>query len=104
MKLRSPNTTLAARVIADQTLFAPTNLFVFLSTMAVLEGKDPAKKIASSYSDILTANWTVWPLVQTLNFKFVPLEGRVLVVNLVSLGKFWGHILLVLVAGSEVDE
>lgn len=72
--------------------------------MAVLEGKDPAKKIASSYSDILTANWTVWPAVQTLNFKFVPLEGRVLVVNLVSLGEFWGYILLVWVAGSEVDE
>lgn len=88
MKLGSPNKTLVARVIADQTLFAPTNLFVFLSTMAILEGKDPAKKIASTYKDTLIANWTVWPVVQTVNFKFVPLEGRVLFVNFVSLGEF----------------
>ena len=87
MKLGSPNKTLAARVIADQTIFAPTNLFVFLSTMAILEGKDPGKKIASTYTDTLTANWTVWPAVQTVNFKFVPLEARVLFVNIVSLGE-----------------
>lgn len=87
MKLGSPNKTLVARVIADQALFAPTNLFVFLSTMAILEGKDPAKKIASTYRDTLKVNWTVWPVVQTVNFKFVPLEGRVLFVNFVSLGE-----------------
>ena len=55
--------------------------------MAILEGKDPAKKLASTYKDTLTANWTVWPVVQTVNFKFVPLEGRVLFVNFVSLGE-----------------
>ncbi len=56
--------------------------------MSILEGKDPAKKIASSYADALTANWTVWPLVQTVNFKYVPLEGRLLFVNVVSLGEY----------------
>lgn len=55
--------------------------------MAILERKDPAKKIASTYRDTLTANWTVWPVVQTVNFKFVPLEGRVLFVNFISLGE-----------------
>lgn len=55
--------------------------------MAILEGKDPGKKIASTYTDTLKANWTVWPVVQTVNFKFVPLEGRVLFVNIVSLGE-----------------
>lgn len=29
----------------------------------------------------------VWPLVQAVNFRFVPLEHRVLVVNVVSLGE-----------------
>lgn len=60
--------------------------------MAILEGKDPAKKIASTYTDTLSANWTVWPLVQTVNFKFVPLDGRVLFVNFVSLGESEGFI------------
>jgi protein Mpv17 len=56
--------------------------------MSILERKDPAKKIASSYADALTANWTVWPLVQTVNFKYAPLEGRLLFVNVVSLGEY----------------
>ena len=34
-----------ARVAADQTLFAPTNLCVFLSTMAVMEGSSPKEKL-----------------------------------------------------------
>jgi protein Mpv17 len=81
-----PNLEIVARVAADQCLFASTNLFVFLSTMAVLEGTDPQKKLESTYKQALTKNWMVWPWVQLTNFKFVPLEHRVLVVNIVSLG------------------
>jgi protein Mpv17 len=36
----------------------------------------------------LTKNWMVWPWVQMGNFKFVPLEHRVLVVNVISLGEW----------------
>ena len=82
-----PNLEILARVGADQCIFASTNLFVFLSTMAVMEGTDPKKKLESTYMNALKKNWMVWPVVQFTNFKFVPLEHRVLVVNLVSLGK-----------------
>ncbi|KAK3630057.1 Protein required for ethanol metabolism [Elasticomyces elasticus] len=81
-----PNMEIAARVAADQFVFASTNLFIFLSTMAILEGGDPKKKLESTYFEALKKNWMVWPAVQFTNFKFVPLEHRVLVVNLVSLG------------------
>jgi protein Mpv17 len=83
----SPNLEIVARVAADQCMFASCNLFVFLSTMAVLEGTDPKKKLESTYFPALQKNWMVWPAVQFTNFKFVPLEHRVLVVNVVSLGK-----------------
>ncbi len=82
-----PNVEILARVAADQCVFASTNLFVFLSTMAVLEGGDPRKKLQSTYVEALKKNWMVWPVVQFTNFMFVPLEHRVLVVNVVSLGK-----------------
>lgn len=82
-----PNLEIVARVAADQCIFASTNLFVFLSTMAVLEGSDPKKKLESTYGQALKKNWMLWPVVQFTNFKFVPLEHRVLVVNVVSLGK-----------------
>jgi len=52
----------------------------------MLEGTSPQKKLETSYFTALQKNWMVWPAVQAVNFKFVPLEHRVLVVNVVSLG------------------
>lgn len=82
-----PNLQIVARVLTDQTVFASTNLFCFLSTMALLEGTDPKKKLESTYFNALSKNWMVWPIVQFTNFKFVPLPHQVLFVNFVSLGK-----------------
>ncbi|KAL2038239.1 hypothetical protein N7G274_008888 [Stereocaulon virgatum] len=81
-----PNLTIAARVLTDQSVFATTNMFCFLSSMAIMEGSDPKEKLKSTYVEALKKNWMVWPPVQAINFKFVPLEHRVLVVNVVSLG------------------
>ncbi len=57
--------------------------------MAVMEGADPGERLKGTYWEALKKNWMVWPAVQAVNFKFVPLEHRVLVVNVVSLGE-WG--------------
>ncbi|KKY25931.1 putative mpv17 pmp22 family protein [Diplodia seriata] len=86
IQLKSTNGTILARVAADQLLFAPTNMCLFLSTMAVLEGGKPKDKLESTYWPALSKNWMVWPFVQVANFKFVPLEHRVLLVNVISLG------------------
>jgi protein Mpv17 len=86
INLSSTNGTILARVAADQFVFAPINLGFFLSSMAILEGSDPKKKIDNAYWPALSTNWLVWPWVQMLNFKLVPLHHRVLVVNIVSLG------------------
>ena len=86
INFRSQTGTIVARVLADQTIFASTNLFVFLSTMAVLEGSDPRAKLKSTYAEALKKNWMVWPGVQFVNFRYVPLEHRVMVVNVVSIG------------------
>lgn len=87
INLKNPNATIATRVLADQGVFASTNLFVFLSSMAIMEGTSPKDKLESTYTTALTKNWMVWPWVQAINFKLVPLEHRVLVVNVVSLGE-----------------
>lgn len=62
-------------------------MFLFLSSMAIMEGSDPKEKLGKSYWQGLKANYMVWPVVQAINFKLVPLEHRVLVVNIVSLGR-----------------
>ena len=84
--LKNHNTTIAARVAVDQVVFASTNLAFFLSSMAVMEGGSPRQKLEKNYVPGLKANWMLWPAVQAVNFKLVPLEHRVLVVNIVSLG------------------
>jgi protein Mpv17 len=87
INLSTTNRTIAARVAADQFVFAPTNMALFLSSMAYLEGSSPKEKLKKAYVTGLTYNFMVWPWVQGVNFKFVPLEHRVLVVNVVSLGE-----------------
>jgi protein Mpv17 len=84
--LKNKNLEIVARVAADQTLFAPTNLFVFLSSMAIMEGSSPTEKLDKTYANALQKNWMVWPFVQLINFRFIPLEHRVLLVNVISLG------------------
>ncbi|KAI1497066.1 hypothetical protein F5X99DRAFT_398217 [Biscogniauxia marginata] len=84
--LRNKNAEMLARVAADQLLFAPTFIGVFLSSMAVMEGSSPRDKLAKSYVPALQTNYLIWPFVQMANFKLVPLEHRVLVVNVVSIG------------------
>ncbi|EXJ79087.1 hypothetical protein A1O3_08588 [Capronia epimyces CBS 606.96] len=84
--VRSQNATIAARVLADQVVFAPCNMALFLSSMSIMEGSDPKEKLEKTYLPGLKANWVLWPAVQAVNFKLVPLEHRVLVVNIVSLG------------------
>ena len=51
-----------------------------------MEGSSPKDKLESTYATALQKNWMVWPFVQAINFKVVPLQHRVLVVNVVSLG------------------
>ncbi|KAI9802739.1 MAG: Protein required for ethanol metabolism [Sarcosagium campestre] len=87
IRLPNKNVEIIARVAVDQGVFATTNLFLFLSSMSIMEGSDPKEKLEKSYTTALVKNFQVWPLVQAINFKLVPLEHRVLVVNIVSLGK-----------------
>ena len=84
--LPNKNLEIVARVGADQIFFASTNLFVFLSSMAIMEGTSPKDKLEKTYWTALQKNWMVWPFVQAINFKLIPLHHRVLVVNVISLG------------------
>ncbi|KAI0178791.1 hypothetical protein GGR52DRAFT_272841 [Hypoxylon sp. FL1284] len=86
IQLRNKKAEMVARVAADQLIFAPTFIGVFLSSMAIMEGGSPKEKLDKSYAPALKTNYLIWPFVQGANFTLVPLEHRVLVVNLVSIG------------------
>lgn len=45
------------------------------------------ERMSTVFWPILARGYTVWPVVQTLNFALVPPHHRVLVVNTIALGK-----------------
>ncbi|OHF01140.1 sym-1 [Colletotrichum orchidophilum] len=84
--LKNKNAEMLARVAVDQGVFAPVMISVFLSSMATLEGSSIKEKLDKNYKTALTSNYLLWPFVQVVNFKFVPLHHRVLFVNVISIG------------------
>lgn len=56
-----------------------------------MEGTDPWEKVRNNFKKGYMANLVLWPAVQSVNFAWTPLEHRVLVVNVVSLGECADH-------------
>ncbi|KAL5414292.1 Protein required for ethanol metabolism [Paraphaeosphaeria minitans] len=102
VSLSTTNRTIAARVAADQFVFAPINMTCFLSSMAYFEGSSVKDKLNKAWVPGMTNNFLLWPWVQAVNFKFVPLEHRVLVVNFVALG--WNCYLSYLNSSGSAEE
>ena len=84
--LKNRNSQMLARVALDQLGFAPVSIAAFFSAMSVMEGGSPSQKLGESWWTALRANWNVWPAAQLVNFRFVPLDLRIVFVNVVSLG------------------
>lgn len=93
------------RVALDQLLFAPFFLGVYFvynglwegSSRAAIEHKlqkvppslrrrSPVASLVQSYFTALISNYKLWPAVQCINFYFVPLNYRLVFVNVVALG------------------
>jgi len=88
--VKSRPVLIATRVGLDQFAFAPVMLSVFFTAQALMDGKsmtDSSTKLKTTLPTTLMANWTLFIPFQTLNFSVVPLQHRLLTVNVVSL--FW---------------
>jgi Mpv17 / PMP22 family len=76
------------RVAMDQLIFAPIGLSVFFSFMTVAEGggkRAILKKFQDVYLPALRANYMVWPAVQILNFRSVPIQFQIPLVSTVGI-------------------
>ncbi|KAJ1661396.1 hypothetical protein GGF38_003662 [Coemansia sp. RSA 25] len=81
---------LAKRVATDQLVFAPMGIAGFFVAMNFMEGRnwESARiRLREYYLPTMAANYAVWPLVQTVNFGFVPTLYRVPFCSIVSI--FW---------------
>ena len=78
------------KMLLDQSLFAPVMICFFFGVSKTLAGKRPheiKEMLQERYVQTLITNYKIWPLAQTLNFTFVPIQHRVGFVQIVAI--FW---------------
>lgn len=78
----------AAHLLTDQLLAAPIWLILFLPLIPLLEGHSLRTAMTKTRRDFrpgLAATWSIFPLIQAVNFSVVPVKARVLVLNVTDL-------------------
>jgi len=76
------------RVAFDQLLFAPVGICAFFTFMTVAEGggkRAIQKKFGDVYVPTLKANYMVWPAVQMINFRVMPIQFQIPFVSTVGI-------------------
>ncbi|KAL4950605.1 hypothetical protein BDW69DRAFT_171775 [Aspergillus filifer] len=87
---KNPTVSALKRVACDQLLFAPFGLVCFFSYMTIAEGggrRALTRKFQDVYLPTLKANFVLWPAVQVLNFRVVPIQFQIPFVS--SVGIAW---------------
>jgi protein Mpv17 len=65
------------RMAVDQIVFSPLSVAMFFTVMTVAEGggrQAVANKLKDMYLPTLKANYVVWPAVQIINFRLMPVQ------------------------------
>ncbi|CAB3411181.1 unnamed protein product [Caenorhabditis bovis] len=91
-RITHPNKSVAVvkRMMVDQLMFGPCLTAVILTSVKLLEGDPPAvaiSKMKEVWGEVYINSLKIWPAVQLFNFYVMPLNYRVLVVQLAAF--FW---------------
>lgn len=76
------------RVAFDQFLFAPAGLAAFFTYMTIAEGggkRAVQRKFQDVYVPALKANFLIWPTVQIINFRVMPIQFQIPFVSTVGI-------------------
>lgn len=79
-----------AKAVTEQVAYDPFAITIFLYTMTLAEGrsKEVAKKeVRDKFIPTYQIGFIYWPIVQTVNFAYVPQRNQVIVAGVFSL--FW---------------
>ncbi|KAK1755416.1 hypothetical protein QBC47DRAFT_188932 [Echria macrotheca] len=76
------------RVAFDQLVFAPFGIACFFTAMTIAEGggrRAVCQKMRDMYVPTLKANYMVWPAVQVINFRLMPVQFQLPFVSTVGI-------------------
>lgn len=86
----TPAKTALKRVAFDQLGFSPLcGIPLYYTCLGIMDGKSSSEireHLSKNYKTTLFTNWSIWPMVQFLNFRFMPPDYRLLMVNTISIG------------------
>jgi hypothetical protein len=89
LNIQNPAIGLCVKLLLDAILFSPTVVVGYFVVRSLLEGGNwtiKAKdKLQTKFKPTLLSAWKFWPAVNSVNFYFVPLQFRVLYMNVLSL-------------------
>ncbi|KAK9462597.1 uncharacterized protein V1516DRAFT_670666 [Lipomyces oligophaga] len=83
-----PTLEAMARMAADQLVWAPVGIASFYVSMGVLQlhsWNQIKQELQEKWYPTMVGNYMVWPAVQVLNFRLIPLQYRLMFVNVVSI-------------------
>ncbi|KAK4460552.1 hypothetical protein QBC42DRAFT_272042 [Cladorrhinum samala] len=93
------------RVAFDQLIFAPFGVAAFFTVMTLAEGggrRGVYNKMRDMYVPTLKANYMLWPAVQVINFRLMPVQFQLPFVSTVGIA--WTAYLSLTNAASDVQE
>ncbi|KAL1877339.1 hypothetical protein VTK73DRAFT_8712 [Phialemonium thermophilum] len=93
------------RVAFDQLIFAPFGLLCFFSAMTFAEGggmRAVSQKLRDMYVPTLKANYMLWPAVQIINFRLMPVQFQLPFVSTVGIA--WTAYLSLTNAAEDIQQ
>ncbi|KAJ5698541.1 hypothetical protein N7462_000546 [Penicillium macrosclerotiorum] len=85
---KNPSIPALKRVVFDQLIFAPFGLACFFTYMTIAEGggkRALTQKFRDVYLPTLKANFVLWPAVQILNFRVIPIQFQIPFVSCIGI-------------------
>lgn len=86
----SKNLQVFLKVSIDELIYSPLSISALFASLSIMEGKNKQQiinKIKKDFLPTFIVDLIVWPILQTINFYFLPLKYRVLYISFCSL--FW---------------
>lgn len=88
LDIQSPVVALFVKLFLDSTIFSSLAISGYFTVRSLLEGsgfEGASEKLRTRFRSTLFGAWRFWPMANSINFWFVPIQFRVLYMNILSL-------------------
>lgn len=82
---RTKRSMIITKIAGDTLLFGPVALWTFFASVSLMEGMqwiDVKSKLHREFVPTYLIDYSMWPLVQGINFAFVPVRHQLMFVNI----------------------